>query len=37
VDHVKIDMVEPQLAQAGVKGPAERIRRKLVVPEAVSD
>ncbi len=25
-------MVEPQLAQAGVKGPVERIRRKLVVP-----
>ena len=37
MDHVKIDVVEPQLAQTGVKGPAERIRRKLAGAEDGND
>src|ERR1700688_1205831 len=37
MDHIEIDMVEPQLPQAGVEGAVERIRRKLIMPDLRGD
>ena len=37
MDHVEIDVVEPEFAQAGVEGPVERVRRQLVVPDLRGD
>src|SRR3981189_1704686 len=37
MDHIEIDMVEPQLPQTGVKGAVERIRRKLIMPDLRGD
>src|SRR6266404_4266000 len=37
MDHIEIDMVEPQLPQTGVEGAVERIRRKLIMPDLRSD
>src|ERR1700731_353385 len=37
MDHIEIDMVEPQLPQAGVEGAVERIRRKLIMPDLGGD
>src|ERR1700724_1030029 len=37
MDHIEIDMVEPQLPQTGVEGAVERIRRKLIMPDLRGD
>src|SRR5882757_317121 len=37
MDHIEIDMVEPQLPQAGVERAVERIRRKLIMPDLGGD
>src|SRR5438132_9347631 len=37
MDHIEIDLVEPQLSQAGVERAVERIRRKLIMPDLGGD
>src|ERR1700687_1006994 len=37
MDHIEIDMIEPQLPLTGVEGAVERIRRKLIMPDLRGD